>query len=250
MGTCITVIKVVGASSLGLLSGNLAFQSYKRVPELIRQLNNQVSISSTQAVSVLRAVTNNIYISTAANVLFASLTTYLFSTAYKYSPPSGRHPYLLYCAVGAPLALALYVLQARSADVKIVKRAGLQQEHVEGQVASKSDAATTAPAPAPALVQANEDSDGSLGKSYIHVSDSLSSSSTPSTTSPNSPQQQATDIHPTTSAIEQEVEEALSKKEYINNLETVKKSYKTAFTISSAAFVVSAIGLVGDFFFI
>lgn len=152
--------------------------------------------------------------------------------------------------MGAPLALALYVLQAKSADVKIVKRAGLQQKHVEGQVASKSDAATTAPAPAPAPVQANEDSDGSLGKSYIHVSDSLSSSSTPSTTSPNSPQQQATDIHPTTSAIEQEVEEALSKKEYINNLETVKKSYKTAFTISSAAFVVSAIGLVGDFFFI
>ncbi|QRG36912.1 hypothetical protein FDK38_001272 [Candidozyma auris] len=254
MGTCITVIKVVGASSLGLLSGNLAFQSYKRVPELIRQLNNQVSISSTQAVSVLRAVTNNIYISTAANVLFASLTTYLFSTAYKYSPPSGRHPYLLYCAVGAPLALASYVLQARSADVKIVKRAGLQQKHVEGQVASRSDAATTAPAAAhatePAPAQANEDSDGSLGKSYIHVSDSSSSSSTPSTTSPNSPQQQATDIHPATSAIEQEVEEALSKKEYINNLETVKKSYKTAFTISSAAFVVSAIGLVGDFFFI
>lgn len=247
MGTCITVIKLVGAGSLGLLTGNLAFQAYKRIPELIRQLNNQVSISSTAAASVLQAVTQNVYISSAANVVFASLTTYLFSTAYKYSPPSGKHPYLLYCAVGAPLALALYFLGAQSADVKIVKRSCVQKKVVEGTLAP-SKAPETASEAAPVAPVDSDDS--SLGKSYIRVNDSLSSSSTPISSAPSSPEQPAADIHPTTSAIEQEVEDALSKKEYILNLEKLQKSYKTALAVSGAAFVVSAIGLSGDFFFI
>ncbi|PSK40511.1 hypothetical protein C7M61_000156 [Candidozyma pseudohaemuli] len=237
MGTCITVIKVVGASSLGLLSGNLAFQSYKKIPDLIREINNQVSISSTAAASVLKLVMQNVVVSGTANIILATLSAYLFSTAYKYSPPSGRHPYLLYCALGAPLAAALYHLQTWGADVKIVKRACLQKKIVEKK---KSE-------PPVAPVRSTSD-DSSLDKSYIHVSDSLSSTTTPASSTPNSPEQPATDIQPTTSAIEQEVEEALSKKEYLNHLETERNSYKTAFAVSSAAFVVSAIGLVGEYF--
>lgn len=236
MGTCITVIKVVGASSLGLLSGNLAFQSYKKIPDLISKINNQVSISSTAAASVLRLVMQNVVVSGTANILLATLSAYLFSTAYKYSPPSGRHPYLLYCALGAPLAAALYHLQTLGADVKIVKRACLQKKIVE----KKKSEQPVAP------VRSSDDSP--LDKSYIHVSDSLSSTTTPASSTPNSPEQPATDIQPTTSAIEQEVEEALSKKEYLNHLETERNSYKTAFAVSSAAFVVSAIGLVGEYF--
>ncbi|PVH13608.1 uncharacterized protein CXQ87_001716 [Candidozyma duobushaemuli] len=236
MGTCITVIKVVGASSLGLLSGNLAFQSYKKIPDLISKINNQVSISSTAAASVLRSVMQNVVVSGTANILLATLSAYLFSTAYKYSPPSGRHPYLLYCALGAPLAAASYHLQTLGADVKIVKRACLQKKIVE----KKKSEQPVAP------VRSSDDSP--LDKSYIHVSDSSSSTTTPASSTPNSPEQPATDIQPTTSAIEQEVEEALSKKEYLNHLETERNSYKTAFAVSSAAFVVSAIGLVGEYF--
>lgn len=238
MGTCITVIKVVGASSLGLLSGNLAFQSYKKIPDLIRQINNQVSISSTAAASVLKKVMQNVVVSGSANLILAALSAYLFSTAYKYSPPSGRHPYLLYCAVGAPLAAALYHLQTWGTDVKILKRGCLQKKIVE----KKKKAAE------PAVAPLRSGDESSLDKSYIHVSDSLSTTSTPSSSTPSSPQQPATDIQPTTSAIEQEVEEALSKKEYINHLEIERSSYKTALVVSSTAFVVSSIGLVGEYF--
>lgn len=243
MGTCITVIKFAGASSLGLLSGNLAFQSYKKIPDLIRQINNQVTISSTAAASVLKSVTQNIIVSGSANVFFAALSTYLFSTAYKYSPPSGKHPYLLYCAVGAPLALILYSLKAWGSDGKILKRACVQKKVLDKKKTAKKPEAAAPVAP----VDSGSD-DSSLGKSYIHVSDSLSSTTTPSSSTPNSPQQPATDLQPTTSAIEQEVEEALNKKEYIKNMETIRGSHKTALAFSGAAFTVSAIGLVGEYF--
>lgn len=243
MGTCITVIKIVGASSLGLMTGSLTYQSFQTIPDLIRQLNNQVSISANSASEILSAVTTNLLVSKALNVLLASLLTAFFAMAYKYSPASAKHPYLLYSALGGPLALVLLFYKGSQAEARIVKL-------------SRTRKSQTLPNAEPTVSAAKEDDDeAALGKSYIHVSDdSLSNTSTPGSSAPGSPTpgslQQAVAVEPTTSAIEQEVEDALSKKEYVNDLESLKAAYTVASTVASVGLAICTIGFVGDFYFI
>lgn len=234
MGTCIAIVKIVGASSLGLLTTSLTYQSLQAIPDLISRLNNQVLIAATSASDVLDAFFLNLVLSKAANVALASLSSALFTMAYKYSPTSGKHPYLVYSAFGAPLALLAWSYQGLRAECDILKRAKVRK----AQLAQKPKVAKEA-------VSVAEEEEP-LGKSYVHISDDSLAVSTPATSAPGTPQQQPV----TEVSIEQEVENAISKKAYVHDLETVKQSYFVASAVSGVGLAVCAIGLIGDFFII
>lgn len=234
MGTCIAVVKLVGASSLGLLTTSLTYQSLNAIPDLISRLNNQVLIAATSATDVLDAFFLNLVVSKAANVALASLSTALFTMAYRYSPAAGKHPYLMYSALGAPLALLAWSYQGVRAECNILKRTKARR----AQLQQKSSVARAAEPAA--------EEEEPLGKSYVHVTDDSLAASTPATSAPGTPQQNPV----AEMSIEQEVEYAISKKAYVRDLETVKQSYFVASAVSGVGMAVCAIGLIGDFFII
>lgn len=235
MGTCIAVIKIIGASSLGLLTTSFTYQSLLAIPDLISRLNNQVLIAATSATEVLDAFFLNLILSKAANVALASLSTALFTMAYKYSPSAARHPYLMYSALGAPLALIAWSYQGLRAEYDILQRTLVRRAQLEqkAKVAKVSEPVTA------------EDEEP-LSKSYVHVSDDSLAISTPASSTPGTPQHApVAEI-----TIEQEVENAISKKAYVRDFETIKQSYFVAAAVSGLGFAVCAVGLIGDFFII
>lgn len=247
MGTCVTVIKLVGFSSLGLLSASLTYLTIQSIPSLIARLNSQVSITAGSASAVLDAISRNLTLSKISNVLLSAVSSGMFYLAYKYSPLLEQHPYLIYSGLGAPLALASLYLQGCSAECSIAKRSSVRNAKLAKKKASDVLPGASKPQPAP-----KEEEDDSLGKSYIHVSDdSLSNTLTPGSSTPGSPKQAATEtVEPTVSTVEQEVEDALSKKEYVHDLETLKNAYTVALAVSSVGVAICTIGLVGDYYFL
>lgn len=247
MGTCVTVIKLVGFSSLGLLSASLTYLSIQSIPNLIARLNNQVSITAGSSSAVLDAISCNLTASKLSSVLLTAVSSGMFLLAYKYSPLLEQHPYLIYSGLGAPLALASLYLQGNIADSNIAKRSSARKAKLATKKSSDVLAAVSKPPAAP-----REEEDDPLGKSYIHVSDeSLSNTLTPTSSPPGSPVQTATEtVEPTTSSVEEEVEDAMSKKEYVHDLETLKNAYTVALVVSSVGVAICTIGLIGDYYFL
>lgn len=247
MGTCVTVIKLVGFSSLGLLSASLTYLSIQSIPNLIARLNNQVSITTGSASAVLDAISCNLTASKLSSVLLTAVSSGMFLLAYKYSPLLDQHPYLIYSGLGAPLALASLYLQGNIADSNIANRSSARKAKLATKKSSDDLAAVSKPPPAP-----KEEEDDPLGKSYIHVSDdSLSNTLTPVSSPPSSPVQTATEtVEPTISSVEQEVEDAMSKKEYVHDLETLKNAYTVALVVSSVGVAICTIGMIGDYYFL
>lgn len=231
MGRCITIITLVGASSLGLLTGSLAHQALQQVPDLIRQISQETSAASRSSTATAAAVRSKLTVGTAINVALASLLSWLFKTAYCSSPAAGKHPYLVYSAVGAPLALAAVVLLAY---MPLSVLTGLQRR-TGGKPRSK-------PAKAASPLAADKTQDERLDQSYIHVSeDSLSLLSV---SPPSSP------IQPTTSAIEEEVEFALQKKECVRDLEAVQWAATVGSAVAGLTTLVCGVGIIGEHYFL
>lgn len=245
MGTCITVIKLLGASSLGLLTSSLTYQARLQIPQLISRLNAQVSVASSQASVVLDDISVNNLIFKVLNVAVATLSTGLFVLAYKYSPATEKHPYLVYSALGAPLALASLFWKGNKADKGIDAR----NTNRLARLSKGSESAPPAQPAASSSSAAGKSDDETLGKSYIHISDDSETSltSTPASSAPGSPR---VAMEPSVSAIEQEVEDAFTKKEYVHDLESLQTAYTVASSVAAAGLAVCAVGLVGDRFFI
>ncbi|EGV62165.1 hypothetical protein CANTEDRAFT_95056, partial [Yamadazyma tenuis ATCC 10573] len=93
-GTCVNSIKIIGVGSLGLLSGSLAYQSIKLIPQLIEEVSSSVS----------NATYSNIRLGKFISRVLVGLSTTCFYLAYKYSPGNEKHPYLLYALVGGILS--------------------------------------------------------------------------------------------------------------------------------------------------
>lgn len=250
MGTCVNVIKLVGFSLLGLLSASLTIQSFRTIPDLITRLNNQVSITAASATEVVDSVVRTLSVLKVLNLLLAAVSSGMFYLAYTYSLPLEKHPYLVYSGLGAPLALVSLYWKGGKADCSIHKRAvSARTRRAKNAGVSASVAPETATATATAGKTA-KDEDDALGKSYIHVSDDLLSSLTPASSVPSSPQHGAADVAPTTSSIEEEVEGAMSKKEYVHDLEKLQGAYSVALAVSLAGAAVCVVGLVGDMYFL
>ncbi|KAK6465425.1 Chromodomain-helicase DNA-binding protein [Scheffersomyces coipomensis] len=206
--SCIATVKIIGATSLGLLTASLTYQSIETIPLLINELSkpfNPLTNSSviSNYLNQVKAIISN---SRFLNLIFAGLSTTFFTLAFKYSPPSGKHPYLLYAALGAPLTIGGVYYQAYSYEEKILKLDHKQTDSIKKSKKStpkKSSTVTPSvkieplkPLEIPSIatgpvVAAIEEQDD-LGKSYIHVSEESSSASsitsTPNASIPGSPQ--------------------------------------------------------------
>ena len=58
-GTCIATVKIVGVSSLGLLTSSLTYQTIQGIPALINELNTKVNgLSKLNALASIRNLIN------------------------------------------------------------------------------------------------------------------------------------------------------------------------------------------------
>lgn len=94
-GTCINTIKVIGVSSLGLLTASLTYQSIEVIPRLIDELTNKVSNTSWRAIKYGKLI----------NKVLVGLSTSCFFLSYKYSATNEKHPYLIYSILGGLASL-------------------------------------------------------------------------------------------------------------------------------------------------
>lgn len=276
MGRCLSIIKISGATSLGLLTGSLVYQTWEVIPQLIRELNNLTT--AVKQLSTLKAISSTFTITNIFHVASALCSTGLFYMAYKYSPPSGKHPYLVYSALGPLLAIASLYYNGLGAQLNITHRAkgkkstqccsklgrcvtkaksmmgkkccfGKSSKCSEKQDSTAKTAESvetiTPDTPVQPAPPADEDH---LGSSYIHVSEDLSSS-TPTASVPGSPVPIAATAS-ASSAIEEEVENALNKKAYVQDLEVLKSGSLAASVFAAAGLFISAIGVVGERYYL
>lgn len=240
-GTCIATVKIVGVTSLGLLTSSLTYQAIEGIPKLIHELNTKVNSLSKS--NTLATIKRTITCSRIGHISLSGLATTMLSMAFIYSPPSEKHPYLIYSAIGAPLALLSIYYRGYGLESKLLRKANTlhacdAKEHSKAE-ASPSDTENV-----------KSDDDSQLGRSYIHVSDEESSSttSTPTSTIPNSPQTKTVESLQEELSLEEEVDDALSKKEIVNDLNKIKSNYVVGSSIIGASFVISAIGIIGDYY--
>lgn len=240
-GTCIATVKIVGVSSLGLLTSSLTYQSIQKIPSLINELNTKVnSLSKSNALASIR---NLINYSRIGHISLSGLATAMLTMAFIYSPPSEKHPYMIYSAVGAPLAIISMYYRGFGLENKLLRKTDHLHAH-NAKESSKSNKNMNA------FDIVKGDDDSQLGKSYIHVSDEESSSttSTPTSTIPNSPQDKTVDSLQQELTLEEEVDNALYKKEIVNDLSKVKLNYVVGSSIVGLSFVIATIGLIGDYY--
>lgn len=260
-GTCITTIKVLGASSLGLLSGSLVYQSIETIPLLINKLQYEVSISSNEILSQVKLIITTTRVS---NVILGSISSGLLWLAYLASGARDKHPYIIYSTISVPIALASLYYKSYKYENKVLRKSTINVAPetaalVAEEVAPAAEEATV-PAPPVVAEEKSDDETESLGKSYIHVSDSSSNSTPNSTTpsSPKSPQQPETETPQLLSiseateelSIEQEVENALFKKEFVSDLQKVKAGYLVGSSITGLGFLMVVVGIIGDTYFL
>lgn len=259
-GTCITTIKVLGASSLGLLSGSLVYQSIETIPLLINKLQYEVSISSNEILSQVKLIITTTRVS---NVILGSLSSGLLWLAYLASGVRDKHPYIIYSTISVPIALASLYYKSYKYENKVLRKSTINvtPDAAAPVAEEQASAAEQAVPAAPAVAEEKSDDEAeSLGKSYIHVSDS-SSNSTPNSTTPSSPKSaqhpeaetpQLLSISEATKelTIEEEVENALFKKEFISDLQKVKSGYLVGSSITGLGFLMVVVGIIGDTYFL
>lgn len=211
-GTCITTIKYLGVGVLGLTLLLIIYQTYEIIPRLIREV-----LVLLDVVAIKKKVTISLIIHTLAGAA-ASL---LFYTAYKYSPSFEKHPYLIYsglCLVAVAIGVWYGYPVTRSAK----------------------------PAAKPVVAKKAVKHDEPLDKLYVHVSDEdLSVISTPSSTSPNSPQLDSVED---TKEIDDVVALSVAKHEAVVTMESISLGYLFAGIVGAVGTVLGLIGIAGDAF--
>lgn len=210
-------IKIIGVGSLGLLTSSLAYQSIKQIPQLI----NQVEIYD-------KDVYENLKLNGRLNKVLAGLASASFYLAYKFSPINAKHPYLIYALVGTVVSYG-YTFVNSMEDVRKVRK--FKAPKASGKEAKP--------------VKTEEEID-ELGKSYIHVSDEESTStSTPSGSAPNSPITKANNEN---EDIEYEINLALFKKEIKNCLLRIKQNYLVSASGAGVSLLLATVGIIGETF--
>lgn len=226
----IASVKLVGVSSLGLLAGALSYQAYTGIPTLIRELS--LHVNSLLQLNVIERALAAITSIRVASVTLGGLASAAFAVAFRVSPPKAKHPYLIYAALGAPVALISAYYKSHAYEARLIEQ-GAYLRRTRNAVPRAS---------------ADEDvailDDDSLGKSYIHVSDG--DEETPGTTPSGSPV--AIDQLQQELSIEEEVENALHKKELSSELEHIQFGYYIGSAVTSVSFVIATIGLIGDYY--
>lgn len=241
-GTCIATVKIIGVSSLGLLSSSLAYQATRGIPLILDNL--KIRISALADMDILATIKQLIYIARATYLTLGSLASGLLALAYRASPISEKHPYLIYLALGAPLAILSALYKGYNEEKSLIHRArggeNLRSRKGKKQTKNKNDEDES---------EEPKGDDSLIGRSYIHISDEESSvTSTPGGSTPNSPRTNSVDSLEHELSIQEEIENSIAKKEVIRNLEGLRGGYLLGTYVSGFAFLLGAIGLIGDYF--
>lgn len=246
-GTCIATVKVIGVTSLGLLTSSLTCKSIQEIPELIKEAN--YNVHSESEVDLFSSAVNLIKRCRISLATLGTLATSSFALAFTSSCASSQHPYLIYSALGAPLAIAAVYLRSFASERKVLQQASVVNNKERMQSKSEQVSKKKQKVSQRGNDHASED-DGHLGLSYIHVSDdetatpvSTSSSSTSNSTREGERANFQQDLE-----INKEVEAALHKKELVHVLSNLKHSYITGASVAGFSFFIASIGLIGEYY--
>lgn len=239
----VAVVKIIGVGSLGLLSGSLIYQSFESIPQWIKQINSYEY--NDKFISELIRIKRSINTTRIFNLVLGGLSSCFFGISYMTSTVNEKHPYLLYLSLIGPITLVTLFYNNynnfTSLSTKLhQEKLQLQHDHLQqhGKLDSSQDGKL-------------DSSQDDLGKSYIHVSEDESSTSTPSSSTPNSPTLSEKgydqDIK-IDQEIDQEIDQTLIKREFVNDLDNMESSYNIGSIISGLGFLLSLVGIVGDFY--
>lgn len=113
MGKCLTIVKVVGAGSLGICAANYLYSAKLLIPRLLGIADLGSKRSRSQITGMIMR----------ARTIFwglGSVATYLFYEAFKCSSAAGKHPYLVYSAIAAPLGLLFNYYWVYDSEAKLL----------------------------------------------------------------------------------------------------------------------------------
>ncbi|CAH2352982.1 autophagy-related protein 33 [[Candida] railenensis] len=246
--SCVATVKLIGASSLGLLSASLSYQAFKDIPNLISELNSNVNCLSQS--NIIDRALSLIRTTQFGSLTLGALASGFFSLAFIVSPPKGKHPYLIYASLGAPIALLSAYYKSYEYQSRLVEKAKRSRAKRAATSVPEGEATVSAESVEPAAAEAVVSDDESLGKSYIHVSDDDegSTESTPTSSNVETPVSINIDQLQQALSIEEEVDNALNKKEFTNELEHIQFGYYIGSGITGVTFVIATIGLIGDYY--
>lgn len=230
MGVCLAVVKIVGVGSLGILTGQLINQSCQTIPLL-------ESISATTSV---KEYVDKLIAKTCCSVItLGGLAAALFSMAFFKAPQKYRHPYLLYAAAGAPLA-SVALLASKPFVSLIFGKLHSVAKCVCSSVSCSSVCTRSAKCGNSAEEkqhESTEDEEPSLLDSsvYLHVEkeeDKASASPAPAASSGSSCKASSCCKYSSYSSAD---------------LKCLRYSYAAASTFTGISFLISTIGIYGDF---
>ncbi|GMM38361.1 Atg33 protein [Saccharomycopsis crataegensis] len=212
MGTCLATTKIISVSCLGLLTGFLGQQAFSGLPLLIQ-------FSKSSSLDEIRESAKKIIKKTRSLVLcLGSAATALLSLAFIKAPPRARHPYLIYSALGAPIAMTALFFKTYNVEVKLLDSDSDLQVEASASLKSKKTEKEE-PSHLDNSVYQNLGADSEDDKSIKQDEDDIESA----------------------------VNNSILKTNTIAGLEKLKSGYATATYIVGAAFGVSIIGIYGDF---
>lgn len=241
-GTCSTTLKVIGVTSVGLLGSSLSFQGMKAIPNMIRNINSgETAIDFQLAARTIR-------FGDAISAILTGLTSVALLLIYRAAPVSEKHPYLIYTALAAPVSMGLFWYKSWKNQKRVLRGACAERRKRTVATSAAEAGAAGAGATRTGATGAGKDD---LAKSYIHVSDEESSVSTPSSSAPGSPQTAASAAKELEQelSIEEEVEQALRKKEHVHDLRSIAAAQVYGSGVAFVGFALGLVGLVGDVYF-
>jgi hypothetical protein len=209
MGTCLTVIKIVGTTSLGLYAGAVAtnLTNYEILIHVLHSANAS-TLNRANAVIKDKLKTTGRLLTTLGTV-----ATSAFLLAYTQAPSVLKHPYLIYASLVAPISGLVYVALAKNDLVKYCQLEKLIQQQKKKQ-------------PKEAVVS---ELDNSV---YKDLGDVLTTSDE--------------DERAEDGEIEQEVEFHLSQKTAQQTLERLHLGDQINAVLATTGFIITTIGLYGD----
>jgi len=113
MGKCLTIVKLVGAGSLGISAANYLYSAKLLIPRLL----GIDDLGSKRSRSQIKGM-----IMKARSIFWGlgSVATYLFYEAFKCSSAAGKHPYLIYSAIVAPLGILFNYYWVYGSEAKLL----------------------------------------------------------------------------------------------------------------------------------
>ncbi|VEU19510.1 DEKNAAC100510 [Brettanomyces naardenensis] len=214
MGKCLTIVKLIGVGSLGLSGTNFFYSAEALIPQILKS-EDVTSDKSKKQITDLIVRARGVFWG------LGGLASYLFYQAFKSSPPAGKHPYLIYSALIAPIALLFNYYWVFESEAKLLESSSPEPKVTYQKVKrtiKRKKLADSEPSPLDNSVYSD------LGK-IPEVEEEI-------------------EVEEEVPVTEKPI--VLSNEETKSELQTLQKSYLYSGIIVVLGFVLSTIGYVGD----